>query len=213
MDVLLQPLRYWAAGGALLIPIAAISLGIWVYFLRTRRVLKTAIRESHELEDTLSGLGQRESPASLRRRLASVPGLLAGYLRGVLRDVEGGVRVEPALEERKRRELARLRWDLVVLSAFTVAAPLLGLLGTVVGMIKTFQAVSASTGQTVSHVASGVSQALITTQFGLTVAIPGVFGLARLERLYEQLKVRFGQCRAYLLLSLARAAGAEGVAL
>ena len=70
----------------------------------------------------------------------------------------------------------------VMLSALTAAAPLLGLMGTVTGMILTFSGVSAMSGDTAAVVAGGISQALITTQVGLVVALPGVFGLAHLRR-------------------------------
>ena len=85
-------------------------------------------------------------------------------------------------------ELAVLRRDFVVLEGLVAAAPLLGLLGTVGGMIATFHAVSCMTGETGPGVASGVSRALITTQFGLVVAIPGLFGLSRLRRMYERVE-------------------------
>lgn len=87
--------------------------------------------------------------------------------------------------------LTLLRRDFMILAAFTTAAPLLGLLGTVLGMIGTFDAVAGAGVHTTDRVAGGISQALITTQFGLLVAIPGVFGLARLKRLFDQVAVRF----------------------
>jgi len=63
-----------------------------------------------------------------------------------------------------------------VLNTAVLLAPLLGLLGTVIGMIETFSSLSntdlfSSSG----GIAGGISQALVTTQFGLIVAIPGVF--------------------------------------
>lgn len=97
------------------------------------------------------------------------------------RAAEHGVALENA-----DSALAGLRRDFVVLEGLVAAAPLLGLLGTVGGMITTFDAVSCMTGETGTGVASGVSRALITTQFGLVVAIPGLFGLSRLQRMYEQ---------------------------
>lgn len=58
----------------------------------------------------------------------------------------------------------------------TAAAPLLGLLGTITGMIQTFTALSARSGaDTSSMIASGISKALLTTNAGLVVAIPAIF--------------------------------------
>ncbi len=80
--------------------------------------------------------------------------------------------------------------DFVVLAAWTAAAPLVGLAGTVGGMIRTFFSLAQGVGETGIHVAGGISQALITTQAGLAIAIPGLFGLARLERMASQFRVR-----------------------
>lgn len=72
-----------------------------------------------------------------------------------------------------RREIARrLRFARVLI----VAAPLLGLLGTVVGMLDTFKALSGNkTLSTTQSVADGISVALVTTEAGLVVAIPALF--------------------------------------
>ena len=93
----------------------------------------------------------------------------------------------------------RLDREVLLLSSFTAAAPLIGLLGTVMGMIVTFQAVSGQFGNTGVEVAAGISQALITTQCGLVVAIPGLFGIARIRRLMEQARVRLGECRIHMV--------------
>ena len=60
--------------------------------------------------------------------------------------------------------------------ALIIAAPLLGLLGTVTGMLHSFHGLSLQAGhETARVVADGVSRALVTTQTGLTIAIPALF--------------------------------------
>ncbi len=62
------------------------------------------------------------------------------------------------------------------LKSLVGAAPLMGLLGTVIGMLTTFQGIATSGGnQTVDMVSKGISTALITTQTGLMIALPGLF--------------------------------------
>lgn len=62
------------------------------------------------------------------------------------------------------------------LKSLVAVAPLMGLLGTVMGMLTTFQGIASSGGnQTVDMVAKGISTALITTQTGLMIALPGLF--------------------------------------
>ena len=75
--------------------------------------------------------------------------------------------------------------NFVIVAALTATAPLLGLLGTVLGMIRTFR-VSDVFGEMSANIAGGISEALITTQLGLIIAIPGVFGLAVLKRYRRQ---------------------------
>lgn len=80
---------------------------------------------------------------------------------------------------------AQIRRDFMMIIALTAAAPLLGLLGTVMGMIQTFDGVTSAADGVGRQMADGISQALITTQVGLVVAIPGMFGLSRLHRLLD----------------------------
>jgi biopolymer transport protein ExbB len=201
-DAITRPLEYWASGGPLLIPIALTCFAIWFYFLRCRSGMLSAIRGGdtlyHELSARLRGGGN----------LSRVPGLLSRVMEQVAVDIDAGCNPRQVLDVHESTTLKRLEKDLVVLAALTAAAPLLGLLGTVAGMIETFDAVSAA-GDTAGRVASGISQALITTQFGLVVAIPGVFGLAYLRRLHAQAKMRFAVCRSHVLMAVERAAEAE----
>ena len=107
-----------------------------------------------------------------------------------------GAGLAPAEWDRAAQRLEeRLSRDLVVLAAWTAVAPLLGLAGTVAGMIQTFLAVARVAGDTGPRVAGGISQALITTQAGLAIAIPGLFGLASLRRLVVQVRARVSAMR------------------
>ncbi|HPY89975.1 MAG TPA: MotA/TolQ/ExbB proton channel family protein [Lentisphaeria bacterium] len=68
-----------------------------------------------------------------------------------------------------------------ILAVLVAVAPLLGLLGTVVGMVDTFNAIAAHATANSSALAQGISKALITTQAGLAAAIPGTLALAHLH--------------------------------
>jgi len=85
------------------------------------------------------------------------------------------------LEDTGRRQLKGLERGLPALATVVAGAPLLGLLGTVLGMIKIFTVV-ASTGTSVAEqLSSGIAVALITTATGLIIAIPALFVHAYLE--------------------------------
>jgi len=85
-----------------------------------------------------------------------------------------------------------IRNDFLLITALTGAAPLLGLSGTVAGMLHTFNAVATSGSAITGQMASGISEALITTQIGLVIAIPGLFGLSHLRRRLEQASIELG---------------------
>ncbi len=76
------------------------------------------------------------------------------------------------LDEAILKELPKLEHGHSLLKLFSAIAPLLGLLGTVIGMIATFQSISLFGSGDAKLMAGGISQALVTTVLGLTVAIP-----------------------------------------
>lgn len=90
----------------------------------------------------------------------------------------------------RKAELAPFARDLKVMKVCVAVGPLLGLLGTVTGMLATFDALASGSGgdQTMAAIAKGISEALITTETGLVVALPGLFfhyQLARKRDRYE----------------------------
>jgi hypothetical protein len=77
-------------------------------------------------------------------------------------------------QEKLQEEFLRQR---VLIGAMIAAAPLIGLLGTVAGMINTFETLAGRGGKSVEGLASGISEALLNTEAGLAVAIPAVLVL------------------------------------
>lgn len=90
---------------------------------------------------------------------------------------------EARLEEGVLRENAKLEGGIWVVKVVQVAAPLLGLLGTVTGMINTFQAITLFGTGDPKMMASGISEALVTTMLGLMTAIPLVLLTSLLSNL------------------------------
>jgi biopolymer transport protein ExbB len=80
--------------------------------------------------------------------------------------------LELQLDEAVLRESARLERFLWIVKTVSVVAPLLGLLGTVTGMIQTFQAITLFGAGDPKMMAGGISEALVTTMLGLSTAIP-----------------------------------------
>jgi biopolymer transport protein ExbB len=197
-----QMFEYWKSGGPLLIAIAFVCMGIWAFFLRSHEVLTRILREGTAVENALDREMLGENAASLSAGLSVLPGGVAAIIRAAVDDVLRGALPREAFIAHESECMGLLKHDLIVLTTLTAVAPLLGLLGTVMGMIQTFEAVAAIAGNTGSRVAAGISKALITTQFGLVVALPGVFMIARLKRMLRNTQVVMAECRAHALQTL-----------
>ncbi len=105
---------------------------------------------------------------------------------------EARPRIKERIEEAGRREAADLERYTGILGVVASVAPLLGLLGTVWGMILTFEVIQEVGVGVVSSLAGGISQALITTFAGLSVGIPALIAhrslLARVDDLLMEME-------------------------
>ena len=99
--------------------------------------------------------------------------------------------LESKIEEKAMEVKYTLERNLTMLGTIATISPLLGLLGTVVGMITAFSGLTETSGANPDLLAAGISQALITTAFGLLIAVPGLV----LHKYFEQ-KIN------YLLINL-----------
>ena len=100
--------------------------------------------------------------------------------------------LELKLGEAMLKESPKLNAGIMFIKIIAVVAPLLGLLGTVTGMIQTFQAITLFGAGDPQTMAGGISQALVTTILGLVVAIPTVFlhwmASSRAKRIEEKME-------------------------
>ena len=100
------------------------------------------------------------------------PGPVASIFHaGLSRANKGVAYVEKAISTAGSLEMAFLERGMVVLGTVIVLAPMLGFTGTVAGMVKAFDSIEAANNISPAVVAGGISQALLTTAFGLIVAI------------------------------------------
>lgn len=194
-------------GGWMMYPILAASVLVLavavercVYFLRIRNDDDTLFRKVHDL---LTGGKAAESVAACEAARGPVAASLAVCLRNLHKGAE---RAEVLIEHEGSDLLADLEKHLRILSVTAQAAPLMGLLGTVTGMIRAFMSVEAFAGRaSVSALAGGIWEALLTTAFGLCVAIPAMLVYHYFEGLvddYERKIYRF----AHEILDLAKGA-------
>ena len=99
---------------------------------------------------------------------------------------------------------------LAVIAVLAAVAPIMGLLGTVLGMIETFEVISLFGTGNAKALASGVSVALVTTQTGLLIAIPGLFLSGMLWRQQKRLKTTLEESATILERIVRKPVGSEG---
>ncbi len=107
---------------------------------------------------------------------------IMSYAISALRDGLGGARLEAELVRRGNDEVMDMSRGIRILELIAMISPLLGLLGTVLGMIQSFQELEMAEGAAnASVLAGGIWQALLTTAAGLLVAIPAAVGASLLS--------------------------------
>jgi biopolymer transport protein ExbB len=136
----------------------------------------------------------RSVPERTWRRWIDHPDERRGLIGELLNWVSSASTVEETsivFEEVRKTETVPFERDLWVMKICVSAAPLLGLLGTVTGMLDTFGALATGAGgdKTMNAVAEGISEALITTETGLLIAIPGLFFQYQLSRKHQRYKI------------------------
>lgn len=174
-----QAQAIWLSGGWAMIAIAVIavamfSIGLNVY-LRLSRKGFTKVAEPtwrHWINHPIERRG--------------AVGRLLNFVGGA-RSLEG---LATAFDHVHANETASFERDLRLMRICVGTAPLVGLLGTVTGMLTTFDALSSGSGgdQTMGMIAGGISEALITTETGLVIALPGLFFQYQLQRKFERYK-------------------------
>lgn len=110
-------------------------------------------------------------------------------------------KINRRFDEIRESILSNIDRRLILLKTLVGAAPLTGLLGTVMGMLTTFLGLATSArGETISSIAGGIKEALITTQTGLMVALPGVFITLLIQQKRGEVAATIAQLESLTLL-------------
>ncbi len=158
----------------------------------TRRLIGTVIT-------TLRSDGVTEAAQVCERTRGPIAAILHS---GLLRADRGPEAVEKAIETSGTIEMSFLERGLVALSTVANVAPLLGFLGTVSGMINAFEAIANADQVNAKLVASGISEALITTAAGLVIAIPASIGYSFFLSVIDRFIIEMEETSAELVEEL-----------
>ena len=189
----------WLAGGWAMMAIAVIAMVMFAMGMHVHLKLRAK--------------GFQSVPEKTWRRWIDHPEERRGPIGDLLGFVTGGRSLKDTklfFKQLHQTENVPFERDLRVMKICVSAAPLVGLLGTVIGMLATFGALASGSGgdKTMGLVAEGISEALITTMTGLVIALPGLFFQYQLASRHRRYKAFLTQletvCTQTLYRSLRR---------
>ncbi len=164
--------EYFVDGGPFMWPILALFVfGLGFALERFYSLMMSSINSKKffaEIKDTLNSDGVNgaiEICNNTRGPVAEV------FHAGLTRSHRGLAEVEKAIQNAGTVEMSFLEKNMIWLNLVVTIAPMLGFTGTVAGMVGAFDAIEAANNISPAVVAGGISQALLTTAFGLIVAI------------------------------------------
>ena len=158
--VLIYPLLLLLVWGLVIIVVK------WFALRREKIIKPKAVRE---VERLLLAKKVPEATAYCKQNSAPMTRILEA---AILNHDKSEAELKEILEEAGRQEVPKIRSQLTTLGTIASVAPLLGLLGTVLGMIEVFSELSQQANVNASALAGGISEALITTACGMVIAMP-----------------------------------------
>ena len=182
------------AGGILMLPIILCSvLAIAIIIERFWTLNPARIAPRNMLPEVWSKIKQNQLNAAELRELRNSSGLGQILASGLVNAKSGRTIMVESIEQAAGHVIHDMSRYLNLLGTIAQITPLLGLLGTVLGMIRVFTEIMAQGTGNANVLAGGISEALITTAAGLTVAIPALLFYRFFQRRIDTLVVELGR--------------------
>jgi biopolymer transport protein ExbB len=181
-DLLDRTLEHLRTGGLVMYPLLIVSVIMFFLIVKKFVEIHDFTRGDRPVLECLESIGKANFMASIWQKQIINEFLLKRTFND---DLDKSIL--EVLRLRQARFVTGSNKSIAILASI---APLLGLLGTVTGMITTFMVIATSGTGDAKALASGISEALITTQTGLVVAVPGLFMANYLRRRSDNLEDR-----------------------
>ena len=194
MEVSLQKIfEIWLSGGWVMLPLFLLSFLLYTQAFRlVLSIMDTKLPSNEEF-------AWREWVLKPEKATGKIKEIIC-YTQKNTQSIE---HVRMRFDEIRITQLAIIQQQLKFVKCLVAAAPLLGLLGTVLGMLQTFLGISTSGGvETAAVVASGISEALVTTETGLTIALPALFMVMFIQRQTHQEEAKLARLESLTLTCL-----------
>ncbi len=194
-DTQMQIFKIIVAGGILMIPIGICSVLALAIVIERFWSLRRATIDTRGFMDTMRQVLRQNRIQDAVEICDEVDAPIARIMRaGILKYNRTKDDIREAIEDAGHLEIPRLERYMSALATCASVAPLLGLLGTVQGMIKCFAQIQAMEGLvSPSDLAEGIGNALVTTAAGLTVAIPTLvaynYFVTRVENMILEMEI------------------------
>ena len=164
--------EYFVNGGPFMWPILiSLIFGLGFSFERLYSLLMSSVNSKQFFQEVSETLNTKGAEPALELCENTRGPVAAIFHAGLARRHRGVSEVEKAIQNAGPLEMAFLERNMIWLNAVITIAPMIGFTGTVVGMIGAFDAIKAANDISPAVVAGGISQALLTTAFGLIVAM------------------------------------------
>ncbi|MCO4785755.1 MotA/TolQ/ExbB proton channel family protein [Marinomonas atlantica] len=202
-------LELFKSGGAFMWPLllcSILTLAIVLERFWTLRNSRVAPRSL--LSDVLARLREDRMTLDYIRSMQAKSGLSFIFASGLLNSKHGRRAMKESIQEAANHVIHELERFMSTLGTIAVISPLIGLLGTVVGMIKVFNVLMEQGAGNTQLLAGGISEALLTTAAGLAVAIPALVFHRYFARRIDELVVNMEQ-QSTKLIDVLNADGKE----
>ncbi len=189
---------YFREGGPLMYPLFGLSLVMWLLIIERSIFLGRLYRKNMDIDLAVQHVRENRYPDPNEHR-----GVMSLLVSKFLSMRSGDKELDQFLFDETVISINhRLENHLATIGVLVAIAPLFGLLGTVTGMIETFDVLAIFGTGNSKAMAGGISEALITTQTGLLVAVPGLYMKNFLMRRANNLQHRVATAGMYLRRNL-----------
>jgi len=176
-------LNIWMAGGWTMIPLAV--LGLMTYGAAVRLFLYFRRRDFQDVS--------QETWMQWLRDPQKGRGEVGEIIRYAHEDIQGEEDIRSRFAEVALSKIPYMDRNIAFINILVTAAPLIGLLGTVMGMLMTFQSIGLGGGEMAEMMAKGISAALFPPEVGLCIALPGLLMVHLLKRKRDEYDAFLGK--------------------
>jgi biopolymer transport protein ExbB len=182
--------QIWISGGWVMIPLFLLATLLYAQAFQLLMYLR---RTNLDAKNEAQWWEWVRSPQKAEGRVAEI-------IRYTQSDLTSAKQIRNRFDEVRLAIVALIDRRSQFVGTLVAAAPLMGLLGTVLGMLQTFFGISTSAGhETADVIAGGISEALITTETGLVIALPGLFLVMMIQRRQHNLEAKLARLESLTL--------------